>query len=154
VIIEVEAASVEIPLDAASAILRACIDEAHRLGVAISAAVVDAGGNLKAFVRMDGAEVAGPTLAPDKAYTALAHRTPTHELAQQAVPGGPLFGLQANGGGRYVIFGGGIPIEVRGRVVGAVGVSGALVEEDVRCAEAGVRAAQRLLTAAVREPVP
>jgi uncharacterized protein GlcG (DUF336 family) len=145
VIAEVEAASVDIPLDAANAILASCVEEARGIGVLVSAAIVDAGGNLKAFVRMDGAEVAGPTLAPDKAYTALAHRTPTHELAEQAAPGGPLYGLQANGGGRYVIFGGGIPIEVGGRVMGAVGVSGATVDQDVRCARAGVLTAVRLL---------
>lgn len=89
---------------------------------------------------MDGAEVAGPVLATDKAYTALAHRTPTHELARLAAPGGPLFGLHANAGGRYVIFGGGIPIESGGHVVGAVGVSGAAVEQDVQCAMAGIAA--------------
>ncbi len=108
-------------------------------------AVVDSGGNLKAFLRMDGAEQAGPTLAVDKAYTALAHRTPTHELANQAAPGGPLFGLHAAAGGRYVIFGGGIPVAVGGRVVGAVGVSGATVEQDVACAQAGVEAARQAL---------
>ncbi|HYM50431.1 MAG TPA: heme-binding protein [Candidatus Limnocylindrales bacterium] len=149
-IAEVEAGSVDIPLDKAQAILTACLDEARRQGVLVSAAVVDAGGNLKAFARMDGAEVAGPTLATDKAYTALAHRTPTHELAAQAAPGGPLFGLHANGGGRYVIFGGGIPIASGGRVIGAVGVSGAAVDQDVRCAQAGIGAAARLLAAGRR----
>lgn len=145
--VDVEAAAVDISLDTANAILTACLEEARRLGVLVSAAIVDDGGHLKAFVRMDGAEVAGPTLAPDKAYTALAHRTPTHELAVQAAPGGPLFGLHANGGGRYVIFGGGMPIVVHGRVVGAVGVSGAAVDQDVACARAGLAAAERLLAA-------
>ncbi|TAN33675.1 heme-binding protein [bacterium] len=140
-----ELTSVDIQLDAANAILAACFDEARRIGVQVSAAVVDAGGNLKAFARMDGAEVAGPVLATDKAYTALAHRTPTHELAELAAPGGPLFGLHANGGGRYVIFGGGIPITLGGRVVGAIGVSGAAVGQDVSCARAGLAAAERLL---------
>lgn len=144
-IVDLEAAAVDIPLDTATAILTASVEEARRLGVLVSAAIVDGGGNLKAFVRMDGAEVAGPALAPDKAYTALAHRTPTHELAVQAAPGGPLFGLHANGGGRFVIFGGGIPIAVHGRVVGAIGVSGAAVDQDVACARAGVAAAARLL---------
>jgi len=144
VTLDEEAASVDIPLDAAQAILGAVQERAQQIGVAVSMAIVDAGGNLKAFARMDGAEIAGTTLAPDKAFTALAHRTPTHELARMAAPGGELFGLQASSR-RYVIFGGGIPIVGRGRVVGAVGVSGATVDQDVSCAEAGVRAAHRQL---------
>ena len=135
----------DIPLAAALAILHACRAEAERIGVLVSMAIVDSGGNLKAFTRMDGAEVAGPALAVDKAYTALANRTSTDELARQAAPGGQLFGLHSAGGGRYVIFGGGIPITNGGRVVGAVGVSGAAVEQDVACAQAGVSAAKRLL---------
>lgn len=146
-ILDVEAASVDIPLDAAQAILKAAHDQARRLGVLVSMAVVDSGGNLKAFSRMDGAEVAGPTLAPDKAYTALANRTATHQLAKQAQPGGPLFGLHACAGGRYVIFGGGIPITIGGRVVGAVGVSGASVDDDVACATAAIAEAERVLRA-------
>lgn len=71
-ILDAEAASVDIPLDAAQAILRAAHERAEKIGVAVSMAVVDAGGNLKGFARMDGAEIAGTTLAPDKAFTALA----------------------------------------------------------------------------------
>lgn len=127
-------------------IIEAAQQQAQTLGVFVSIAVVDSGGNLKAFLRMDGAEVAGSRLAPDKAYTALAHRTPTHELAQQAAPGGPLFGLHANADGRYVIFGGGIPISAARVVVGAVGVSGATVDQDVACAEASVAAAGQVLS--------
>jgi uncharacterized protein GlcG (DUF336 family) len=111
--------------------------EAERRSILVSAAVVDAGGNLVAFGRMDGAEIAGPVLAVDKAYTALANRTATSELAKLAAPGGELFGLHANGGGRFVIFGGGVPILVDGIVVGGVGVSGASAAEDEACALAG-----------------
>jgi uncharacterized protein GlcG (DUF336 family) len=119
--------------------------QADALGVTVSVAVVDAGGNLQAFLRMDGAEIAGPALAVDKAYTAAAHRVSTAELAIQAAPGGPLFGLHANGGGRYVIFGGGIPVFLEGELLGAVGVSGATVEHDVACAAAGLAAAETAL---------
>jgi uncharacterized protein GlcG (DUF336 family) len=111
--------------------------EAERRSILVSAAVVDAGGNLVAFGRMDGAEIAGPVLAVDKAYTAVANRTATSELAKLAAPGGELFGLHANGGGRFVIFGGGVPILVDGIVVGGVGVSGASAAEDEACALAG-----------------
>jgi uncharacterized protein GlcG (DUF336 family) len=129
----------------AAAAIDAAVRAAVELGVAVSIAVVDGGGNLVAFSRMDGAEIAGPTLAVDKAYTAVANRIATHELAVQAAPGGPLFGLHSNAGGRFVIFGGGVPLLDRGVVVGAVGVSGAAVEQDTVCAQAGVAAGERAL---------
>ncbi|KHK99923.1 hypothetical protein LK09_00915 [Microbacterium mangrovi] len=134
-------------LSTAERLVEAAVAHARTLDVQISAAVVDAGGHLVAFARMDGAEVAGPTLAVDKAYTAVAQSTPTDELAVLCAPGGPLFGLQANGGGRYVIFGGGIPLRENGadggRIVGGVGVSGAAVEDDTACARAAVAAFAR-----------
>jgi uncharacterized protein GlcG (DUF336 family) len=126
----------------ATAAIEAATAMARKLGVAVSVAVVDAGGNLVAFQRMDGAEIAGPALAVDKAYTAVANRISTAELAEQAAPGGPLFGLHACANGRFVIFGGGIPVRLNNAVVGAVGVSGAAVSEDVRCAEVGRAAAE------------
>lgn len=126
-------------LDVAQRLVAAALEEASRRGALVSAAAVDRGGHLIAFARMDGAEIAGPTLAVDKAYTAVAQSTSTEELAVLAAPGGPLFGLQANGGGRYVVFGGGIPIEAGGEIVGGLGVSGSTVENDVACAQHAVR---------------
>ena len=127
------------------AILAAATTAARVRDVRVSVAVVDAGGNLKAFVRMDGAEIAGPTLAVDKAYTAVANQAATHELAVQAAPGGPLFGLHACGGGRFVIFGGGLPIRWDGVVIGGIGVSGASVDDDVACASDALQAAEQAL---------
>jgi uncharacterized protein GlcG (DUF336 family) len=126
-----------IALAAAQQALAAGIAEADRIGVAVSGAVVDAGGVLRAFARMDGAEIAGEVLAVDKAYTAVAHRISTAGLGALAQPGGELFGLEANGRGRYVMFGGGLPVtDSDGVVIGGVGVSGAAVAQDVACAEA------------------
>jgi uncharacterized protein GlcG (DUF336 family) len=130
----------------AAAAIEAATAEARELGVAVSVAVVDAGGNLVAFLRMDGAEIAGPVLAVDKAYTAVANRISTAELAEQAAPGGPLFGLHGCANGRFVIFGGGVPVRAGNVVVGAVGVSGAAVGQDIRCAEAGCAAAESALS--------
>ena len=115
-------------------LVHAAHEEAARLQIVVSTAVVDAGGHLIAFGRMDGAEIAGPTLATDKAYTAVAHSISTADLAVLAAPGGELFGLHANGGGRYVIFGGGIPLRTSGVIIGGVGVSGSTSENDVVCA--------------------
>jgi uncharacterized protein GlcG (DUF336 family) len=116
----------------------AALAEAAAVGAKVSAAVVDAGGHLVHFQRMDGAEIAGPTLAVDKAYTAVAHRIDTSELGPLAAPGGELAGLAANGGGRYVVFGGGLPLWSEDRVVAGIGVSGGTVAQDVRCARAAL----------------
>ena len=92
-------------LELALRMCEAAVKQAGREGALISVAVVDAGGHLVAFQRMDGAEIAGPVLAPGKAYTAVAHRMSTADLAPLVVPGGELYGLA---GDRYVCFGGGI----------------------------------------------
>jgi uncharacterized protein GlcG (DUF336 family) len=115
---------------------RTAVSEASRQGALVSVAVVDAGGHLVAFERMDGAEIAGPTLATDKAYTAVAHRIATHELATLTAPGGPLQGMHSNGSGRYVAFAGGLPFWSDDRVVGGVGVSGGTAEQDLAVAKA------------------
>ena len=127
-----------VDLATAQRMIAAAHAEAEARSLLVSAAVVDAGGHLIAFGRMDGAEIAGPVLAVDKAYTAVANRIATSELATLAAPGGELFGLHANGGGRFVIFGGGIPIAVAGVIVGGVGVSGASAAEDEACAHAAL----------------
>ncbi|GLW11014.1 hypothetical protein Misp01_61420 [Microtetraspora sp. NBRC 13810] len=125
-------------LELALRMCEAAIKEAVRAGALVSVAVVDAGGHLVAFQRMDDAEIAGPALAPGKAYTAVAHRISTADLAQLVQPGGELYGLA--GDRRYVCFGGGIPLwSGHGdgeRVIGGVGVSGGTVVQDVACAEA------------------
>jgi uncharacterized protein GlcG (DUF336 family) len=129
-----------IGLATAQVLVAAVHDRAAALGALVSAAIVDDGGHLIAFGRMDGAEIAGPVLAVDKAFTAVSQSASTAELARLAAPGGPLFGLHANGGGRYVIFPGGIPLRRDGRIVGAVGVSGGTIDEDQACASAAEEA--------------
>lgn len=123
-------------LELATRMSDAALARAAELGALVSAAVVDSGGHLLHFQRMDGAEIAGPTLAVDKAYTAVAHRIDTAELTALAAPGGELAGLQANGGGRYVVFGGGLPCWSGDRVIGGIGVSGGSADQDVACARA------------------
>lgn len=124
----------------AQRICSAAIEHASQLGVAVSVAVVDAGGHLVSFARMDKAEIAGPHLAVAKAATAVAHRCPSGELAADSAPGGSLAGLDASGSGRYVVFAGGLPLwSLDGRVVAGVGVSGARADEDLACATAAAR---------------
>ncbi|GAA3104180.1 GlcG/HbpS family heme-binding protein [Streptosporangium carneum] len=123
-------------LELALRMCEAAVKQAVREGALVSVAVVDSGGHLVAFQRMDDAEISGPALASGKAYTSVAHRMPTADLAPLVAPGGELYGLA---GDRYVCFGGGIPLrdsDEDRRVAGAVGVSGGTVAQDVACAEA------------------
>jgi uncharacterized protein GlcG (DUF336 family) len=122
-------------LDLARRMCQAAVEHATSLGVAVSVAVVDAGGHLVSFDRMDRAEIAGPHLAVAKAFTAVAHRCGTGELTADAAPGGSLAALGSSGSGRYVVFPGGLPLWAPdGRVVAGVGVSGASAEQDQACA--------------------
>lgn len=136
-----------VSLSLANQMTEAAVARADGLGAAVSVAVVDAGGHLVCFQRMDGAEIAGPTLAVDKAYTAVAHRTSTGELTARSAPDGDLPGLHSNGGGRYVVFGGGLPCWASGVLVGAVGVSGGTVEQDEASAAAAVAVFESAATA-------
>lgn len=101
-------------------------------------AVVDGGGNLVAQQRMDDALLVSVGISLNKAYTAVALKMPTHQLAGLSQSGQPLFGIHNADGGRIVIFGGGYPIESDGRVIGGIGVSGGSVEDDMKCAVAGL----------------
>ena len=133
----------EITLDLAQEMIHAARDCATTQGLAVSIAVVDGGGHLVGFARMDGAEIAGPTLAPDKAFTSVAHRISTGELSSLVAPGGELAGMNSADGGRYIAFPGGLPCWDGDRVVGAVGVSGGSASQDHSCAQAALTVYQR-----------
>ena len=128
----------EMTLALAEQMITAARMSAHSQDIAVSIAVVDAGGHLVSFARMDGAEIAGPTLAPDKAFTAVAHRIATGELTALTAPGGELAGMNAAAGGRYIAFPGGLPCWDGDRVIGAIGVSGGSAAQDQACAQAGL----------------
>lgn len=117
-------------LELAEHLTRTACEAAGAADCLVSAAVVDAGGHLVAFRRMDGAEFAGATIAVDKAYTAAGNRIATLDLRDQVSPGGDLVGYFAAAGGRFIAFGGGVPLWYDGLVAGAVGVSGASGLED------------------------
>jgi uncharacterized protein GlcG (DUF336 family) len=130
----------EITLDDAKAVVAAAEDRAEEMGVPMCIAVMDDGGNLVAFHRMDGALLASIDIAQDKAYTAVSLEMDTETVWEVSQPGESLYGLGGTNDGRIVTFGGGLPLEVDGTVVGAVGVSGGSAEEDVTVASAGVEA--------------
>lgn len=109
--------------------------KAKEIGVPIVFSAVDKGGNLLLLQRMEGALLASIDISINKAYTANAFQMPTSELAQQALQGNPLYGIQNTNQGKVVIFGGGYPYYKNGMLAGAIGVSGGTVEEDMMIAE-------------------
>jgi len=127
-------------LEDARLVIAAAERRAEEVGQPMNIAVVDAGGNLTAHVRMDDAKFASATIAINKAYTAVALKTETRELAPKTQPGGPLFGLSDAAGGRIVVFPGGVPLLRDGQVGGAVGVSSGTIEQDQDVATAGALA--------------
>jgi uncharacterized protein GlcG (DUF336 family) len=129
-----------ITLEDARRVIAAAEKKAQEINCPMDIAVVDAGGNLKAHVRMDGALIGSITISINKAYTAIAFQMETKNLVEMTQPGQPIFGLSDAHGGRIVIFPGGIPLRRDGEIVGAIGVSSGTVDQDQEVAEAGAAA--------------
>jgi len=125
---------------AAQHMASAALDEAERLGIHVNAAVVDRHGTLMAFLRMPDSSLFSLQTAMDKAYSAASARMPTAQWSDALSGYSPLIQHNILQRPRLVVFGGGIPVEVDGEVIGAIGVSGGSVEDDERCAEAGLNA--------------
>jgi uncharacterized protein GlcG (DUF336 family) len=130
----------EITLEVAETMIQAAKRKSEELKIKEDIAVVDASGNLKAFVRMDGAWLGSIDIAIRKARTARYFDMETAEIGKMSQPGQPLYGVELSNGG-LISFGGGIPVkDVDGNVIGAVGVSGSSVENDVEVAKAAAEA--------------
>ena len=127
-------------LDEAKRMLAAAEAAAAGIGLPYNVAVVDAGAHLIAFVRQDGALIGSIDLAIDKAVTARLFDQSTDALGKLAQSGQPLFGIQESNAGKVVVFGGGIPVVVDGRIVGAVGASAGTIAQDIAVAEAALAA--------------
>ncbi len=109
-------------------------------GTLMNIAVVDAGGNLKAFERMDGAFLGSIDISIKKAKTARLFNMPTKTLGEISQPGGELYGIEATNDG-LVLFGGGELLkDAKGVIIGAIGVSGSSVANDMEVAQAGAAA--------------
>jgi uncharacterized protein GlcG (DUF336 family) len=112
--------------------------KAAELGVPMVIAVCDESGVLKAFSRMDGAALLSVQIAQDKAYTAIGFGMPTDGWHEFIKDDPPLASGAVGGIDRLVIFGGGYPISVDERIVGAIGVSGGHYTQDMEVARAGL----------------
>jgi len=130
----------KLTLEDAKIILQGAEKKAMEIGVDMDIAVVDDGGNLLAFYRMDKAKITSIDVAINKAFTAAGARKGTHEYAEIAGPGKPAFGIHVSNRGRFMILGGGLPIFVDGQIVGGIGCSSGSVDEDRIVAQAGIDA--------------
>ena len=131
-----------ITLELAQTAIQAAHEKALEIGVKMNIAVVDAGANLVAFARMDDAWLGSLDISIKKAKTARFFDMPTGVIGSISQPGGSLYNIEHSNGG-LITFPGGIPIkDGSGTVIGAIGVSGSLVENDHAVAEAGVSAVE------------
>jgi len=126
-----------VTLEDARRVIAAAEAKADEIGQPMNIAVVDAGGNLVAHIRQDGAWIGSVDISISKAWTSRAFDIATKDLGDNAQPTQQFFGIHTTNGGRVAIFAGGIPLSRDGMVIGAVGVSGGSGEQDHAVAEAG-----------------
>ncbi len=129
-----------IKLEDARRIIAAAEKKATEIGQPMNVAVVDEGGNLLAFERMENAWRGSIDIAQNKAFTSRAFDIETKTLGENSQPGQQFFGIHASNHGRIMIFAGGLPLKQGGVVVGAIGVSGGSGEQDQSVAQAGAAA--------------
>lgn len=129
-----------INLKQAEKLIQAAKQKAKSIDAKMNIAIVDAGANLVAFARMDGAWLGSLDISIKKAKTARFFDMNTGIIGELSQPGGSLYNIEHSNGG-LITFPGGIPIKNdAGDVIGAIGVSGSSVENDHAVAEAGVAA--------------
>jgi len=129
-----------ISAELAQKMVDAALAKANAIGVPVDIAILDDGGNLKAFSRMDGAPILSIEIAQNKAYTAL-FGLPTQDFFN-FIQGNPSLLAGIPQVARVAAYGGGLPIKVDGAIVGAIGVSGGTVQNDVDCAQAALGVAK------------
>jgi uncharacterized protein GlcG (DUF336 family) len=129
-----------VSLEAARKVIRAGQEKAKEIGQPMNIAVVDAGANLVAFERMEGAWLGSIDISINKAFTARAFDIETKTLGENSQSGDQFFGIHASNHGRIMIFAGGVPLKIGNQVAGGVGVSGGSGKQDQAVAEAAAKA--------------
>lgn len=126
-----------ITLAQAEKIIAVAQEKSVAIDTKMNIAIVDAGANLVAFARMDGAWLGSLDISIKKAKTARFFDMNTGVIGELSQPGAPLFNIEHSNNG-LITFPGGVPIkDADGNVIGAIGVSGSSVENDHTVAEAG-----------------
>jgi len=131
----------KLTLAMATKLLDAAEEEALRIGAPMALAVVDAGGSLVAFRRMDGASLIAGATVPAKARTAVYFGKPTAEVLERARIHPRVYQSFLTAADEALVYSmGGLPVVVDGTIAGGVGASGGTGEEDIQVAEAALRA--------------
>ena len=120
-------------------------DKAAEIGVKAVVAIADAGARPILVECMDDSYIASYDIALNKAYTSVSLKMSTKELSMLAQPGQPLYGIQFTNDGQVVIFGGGQPLKINGKIVGGLGVSGGSEEQDTFLAQYGKEAFDKFI---------
>jgi uncharacterized protein GlcG (DUF336 family) len=130
----------DIDLDQAQTVVAAALKKAEEIATLMNVTVIDAGGNLKAFARMDGAWLGSIDISAKKARTARFFDMDSGAIGNLSQPAGPLYNIEVSNGG-LITFPGGVPLKnASGEIIGAIGVSGSTVENDHTVAAAGASA--------------
>jgi uncharacterized protein GlcG (DUF336 family) len=148
---------VRLTLAGARVLIAAAEEKAQSLKLKVNVAIVDDGGHLIAFERMDGARPASGYTAMTKATSAATFRQPSGPLNAGKSIADPLLNLSLQNaaeasGGKITALYGGVPVVVDAQVIGAIGIGGGTGEQDTEIATAGVRALLSQLGGEVKEP--
>lgn len=121
-------------------VIDAAVARADELKVGVTICIMDQATVPQILYHMPNANLVSSTLAPKKAWSAIAMKEPTKEISKDIQPGAPLYQMETMLDGKLVSFPGGIPLVINGTAIGAIGVSGGLIEEDQSICEAAVAA--------------
>lgn len=121
-------------------VIEAAVKRATALNVGVTIVILSQDQVVQMSYHMPNANLIGSTLAPKKAWSALAMQQPTINLSAQVQPGAELYQIETMMAGKLTTFGGGIPLKVHGNLIGAIGVSGGTVAQDQSICETAVEA--------------
>ena len=127
--------------------MEAAEKKAVEIGVDMDIAIVDDGGNLLMFHRMDNGRITSIDISINKAFTAAAARKSTRAYGETSGPGGASFGIHTSNQGRFMIFAGGLPIFADDQIVGGIGCSSGTADQDEVVSQAGIDAWKASLSA-------
>lgn len=119
--------------------IAAAVAKANELKVGVTIVIMKADQVVQMSYHMPNANLVSCTLAPKKAWSALAMKEPTKDISKDIQPGASLYQMETMLEGKLASFAGGIPVTINGKIIGAIGVSGGLVEEDQAICEAAVK---------------
>ena len=128
----------KLTLEDAKKMMDGAINKAIEIGVDMDIAIVDDGGHLMLFTRMDNARITSINISIDKAFTAAAARKSTLDYGNAVRNHGPAFGIQTSHQGRFCVVGGGLPLFIDSQIVGGIGCSSGTPDQDIAVAQAGL----------------